>query len=74
LDDGQFDSLRVFDGEDDEHDVERVQVEIASKIMKRIDRLGIDCEMLGDGTPHHVMETIVHGFPRVLQMVPSDSV
>jgi hypothetical protein len=61
MSDGQLDTLRVFDGEDDEHDVERLQVEIVSEMMKRIDHVVIDPEMLSDGAPDDVIEMVVHG-------------
>jgi len=62
MSDGQFDTLRVFDGDDDEHDVERLQVEIVLQMVKGIDRVAIDPEMLSDGLPDDVIEMVVHGF------------
>ena len=61
MSDGQLDTLRVFDGDDDEHDVERLQVEIVSEMMNGIDRIVIDPEMLSDGSADDVIEMVVHG-------------
>jgi hypothetical protein len=60
--DGHFDALRVFDGEDDEHNVERLQVEIALQLLKWIDGPAIDSEMFGNGPPHDVIDLVVHCF------------
>ena len=71
----QFDALRVFDGEDDEHDVERLQVKIALQMMNGIDQMAIDPEMLGNGPADDVIVIVGHEFCLYfLEMVPSGSV
>jgi len=57
---GQLNTRRVFDGKDDEHNVERLQVEIASQMMKRIDRFVIDPEMMRNGASDEFVE-VLHG-------------
>jgi hypothetical protein len=62
MSDGHLDALRVFDGEDDDYDVERLQVEIALQLLKRIDGAAIDPEVFGNGPPYDVIEMVVHFF------------
>jgi hypothetical protein len=56
----QLDSLRVFDGEHDEHDVERLQVEIALEMLKSVDGRVIDTDMSRDSSANDVIKMVFH--------------
>ena len=58
--DRQFDSLRVFDGEHYEHDVERLQVEIALEMLMSVDGRVIDTDMSRDGSSNDVIKMVFH--------------
>jgi len=68
----QFDSLRVFDGEHDEHDVERLQVEITLEMLKSVDGRVIDTGMSRDGSADDVIEMVFHILP-FLQVIHTRS-
>ena len=58
--DGQRDAFRIFEGQHDEHDVERLQVKIALQMIERADRFGFDTEMARDRSPDDVVVVSRH--------------